>query len=385
MDGERRAWGWVAALRSGSTTPWAAWTGEGEENGPWLPGAQQLELLRRINVESARSGRGTDTRLAERVLTASAPGRGTPDLLLAGGGTEPRFGPRPVDPADLPAAELLRVAAGLIAEDLAAGRAGSIVEPGERSRSETLSRVGNRARRPWAPRYALVGHPWLVGPAVQSLARVGRGPRPDPRHVYVLGADLPAMIGHAWTARAFDEGGAGWSEWLAGLARADRLPPRADLVTPARNWAARIGPERVTVVLDPEALPRALGVRRVGAPPVLGGAAVDLARRVGASLGVLVRPRRRTALLRERLLPRLSGAGGPPVAVPAERWQWVAERADRMRDALSAGGYAVLGDLDQLLGQRATGTVGGDPPEEDVLALATRLLLDPVRVAEGAS
>jgi hypothetical protein len=56
-----------------------------------------------------------------------------------------------------------------------------------------------------------------------------------------------------------------------------------------------------------------------------------------------------------------------------------------MREALSAGGYAVLGDLDLLLGRRATGTVGGDPPEEDVLALATRLLLDPVRVAEGAS
>jgi hypothetical protein len=386
MDGVRRAWGWVAALRSGATTPWSAWAGEGEENGPWLPGAQQLELLRRINVECGRTGRTTDARLAERVLTASAPGRGTPDLLLTGGGVEPRFGPRPVDPADLPAAELLRVAAGLIAEDLAASRRpGANFEPGRRSWGESLSRMGNRARRPWAPRYALVGHPWLVEPAVESLARVGRGPRPDPQRAFVLGTDLPEMIGHAWTARAFDEGGAGWSEWLAGLARADRLPPRADIVTPARNWAARLGPDRVTVVLDPARLPSALGVRRVAGPPEIGGAAADLARRVGMSLGVLVKPRRRAVLLREVLLPRLAGTGGPPVAVPDEQWGWVADRADRMREALSAGGYAVLGDLDLLLGRRATGTVGGDPPEEDVLALATRLLLDPVRVAEGAS
>ncbi|HWJ81744.1 MAG TPA: hypothetical protein VNS55_05860 [Nocardioides sp.] len=388
MSGVRRAWGWVAALRAGETTPWSAWAGEGEENGPWLPGAQQLELLRRVNLECRRRGEPVDAGLAERVLTASAPGRGTPDLLLTGAGPEPRFGPRPVDPAALPSAELLRVATGLIAEDLvaAADRPGASLEHGRRTWGENLSRVGNRARRPWTRRYALVGHPWLVEPAVADLVRRGRGPLPDPERAFVLGADLETMVGLAWTARAFAEGGSSWSEWLAGLARVDRLPPRADIVTPARNWAGRLGAGRVTVVLDPALLPGLVGVRRVAGPPELGGAAVDLARRVGMSLGVMVKPRRRTALLRRLLLPRLAGTGGPPVAVPEEQGGWLADRAERMRAAVSEGRYAVAGDLDLLLRRRpAEGGAVGDPPEEDVLALATRLLLDPVRAAEGES
>ena len=47
--GEQRAWGWVAHLRDGGTTPWQAWKGQGESRGRYLPGAQQLELLRRLN------------------------------------------------------------------------------------------------------------------------------------------------------------------------------------------------------------------------------------------------------------------------------------------------------------------------------------------------
>ena len=47
--GVRRAWGWVAHLRSGGTTPWRDWAEDGDPHGRILPGAQQLELLRRLN------------------------------------------------------------------------------------------------------------------------------------------------------------------------------------------------------------------------------------------------------------------------------------------------------------------------------------------------
>ncbi|MGB0100866.1 MAG: hypothetical protein WBP61_11365, partial [Nocardioides sp.] len=113
--GIRRAWGWVAHLRAGGTTPWRDWSEPGEPRGRVLPGAQQLELLRRLN-EAGSPG----VELATRVLDASAPGRGRPDLELDGAVRRLDFGPPPVDPADLPDDELLRVAASVLADDVVA-------------------------------------------------------------------------------------------------------------------------------------------------------------------------------------------------------------------------------------------------------------------------
>ena len=96
---EARAWGWVAHLRDGGTTPWSSWgtsAGADEQSGRYLPGAQQLELLRRLNELHLPS-----PELADRVLGASAPGRGRPDLGLVGVLPESAFGPPPVDPLEL--------------------------------------------------------------------------------------------------------------------------------------------------------------------------------------------------------------------------------------------------------------------------------------------
>ena len=54
MTGPARAAAWVAHLREGGTTPWAEWTGTVDgPTPPVLPGAQQLELLRRVNQRAA--------------------------------------------------------------------------------------------------------------------------------------------------------------------------------------------------------------------------------------------------------------------------------------------------------------------------------------------
>ena len=101
---EARAWGWVAHLRDGGTTAWSAWgsgAGADEQFGRYLPGAQQLELLRRLNQQQLPS-----PELAGRVLSASAPGRGRPDLGLVGVLPASAFGPPPGDPSALPADEL---------------------------------------------------------------------------------------------------------------------------------------------------------------------------------------------------------------------------------------------------------------------------------------
>jgi len=354
--GERRAWGWIEALRAGATTPWREFTGTADRGGRFLPGAQQLELLRRVNAV-----RRPGPALVERVLNASAPGRGRPDLQLVGAAEESRFGPPPVDPADLPDAELVRVAAGLIAEDLVA--AGPPPPPPP------------RWTRLWRRTYRLVGDPWMADPIRAELRRRGRPPGGMRPTILVLGADLGTMLADAWTARSFAEGGSGWRDWLGGAIAHDRVPPRADLVTQARRWAERVGRDRVEIVIGAEHLRRVLKVRRaLPAPPVYAADGVDLARQVSSPLGLLLVPNQRAVLLAETLGPWLSDAPGGPLGIPAAHVEWVQARAARMRDELLGAGYAVHGDPEALVPD-APGE-GSMPDDAGVLSLAVRLMLE---------
>ncbi len=353
-----RAWAWCRHLREGGTTPWSAWTGaDADALGPHLPGAQQLELLRRLNHAGSPSAV-----LVERVVTASAPGRGRPDLELVGAAPARGFGPRPVDPADLPDDELLRVATSLLAEDVVAAGLPDAPPAGW--------------ERPWRRAYRLAGDPWRAAPVREELVRRGRPPGGRRPLVAVLGADLGTLLRHAYTARAFAEGGPAWGDWLARAAGTAALPARADLAGTAARWAQRAGRSRVRVVLDDAALPRLLGTRRaLPAPPEPSAAAVDLARRVAAPLGLLVLPDRRAALLRRTLLPRLLDADpdGAPLVLPARHADWVTDRAERLREAVVAADYPVVGSLDRLRPARPAATAGA--PDAAVLDLALRLLL----------
>ena len=354
--GVRRAWGWVAHLRDGGTTPWREWSGAGEPHGRSLPGAQQLELLRRLNG----AGRpGPD--LAVQVLEASAPGRGRPDLELEGAVDPLAFGPPPVDPASLPEDELLRVAANVLAENLVA--------------AGVPERRGAPRARLWRPRYRLVGDPMLADPMRAALVEQGRPPGGRGSVVLVLGTDVGSLVAHAWTARSLAEGAPAWRDWLTPYTRGRHLPRRVDLPRIARAWAERVGPERVRLVLDPAEVPRLVGVRRpLPGPAPLSADAVDLARRVGQVLGLLAAAGRRRALLHQALVPRLAGFGGAPLVVPDEHADWLHARAVRVRDALLRAGYPVHGDPDRLLPVPRAGAP--EPSDAGVLALALRLLLE---------
>ncbi len=376
--GVRRAWGWVAHLRTGGHTPWAAWSGAGEAGGRVLPGAQQLELLRRLNAAGA-----VPSTLAARVLAASAPGRGRADLELRGAVEPLAFGPAPVDPAELPDDELVRVATGLLAEDLVAAGLPAAHDP--------------LLLRPWRTRYRLVGDPVLADQARAELVARGRPPGGRGAVVLVLGTDLGGMLVDTWAARCFDDPAGPWSQWCAGAQRRDRVPPRADLARSAHTWAERVGPGRVRIVLDQARLPRLVGVRRLHPGPSLpdevGADGLELARRVSAVLGLLVVPERRAALLRLTLRPRLAalpaGLTGPALAVPDRHHDWLCRRAARMRRELIRGGYAVHGDLDTLVpsrdGSSEASTEGATPSGAGVLALAVRLLLDGDAVGSRAT
>lgn len=353
--GTPRAWGWVGHLLAGGTTPWSQWHEEGPAVGRVVPGAQQLELLRRLN-----GGGRVDERLAARVLEASAPGRGRPDLELVGAVVDSRFGARPVDPAELPEDELLRVAAFLLAEDLVA--LGPVPRPAD------------ALPRPWRRRYRLVGDPLVADPVRRALVARGHGPRAG-GEVVVVGTAVPRMLGDAWTARCFERGAAPWEEWVATWRERGQLPPRIDLPRVARTWAGRRGADHVHVVLEPGALPRLVGVRRVPqAPPRPSADAADLSRRIALVLGLMVTHARRAELLRDGLLPRLPEEAftGPLPAVPDEHRAWVEHRAARMARQLRRAGYPVPGP--DAWGDPA-GRQPGEPDAQGVLSLAMRMLL----------
>ncbi len=352
---DRRAWAWVQHLRQGGTTPWTDWTGTAEPGGAVVPGAQQLELVRRLN-QTGEPG----PRLVERVLGASAPGRGQPDLELLDAAPESRFGPRPVDPGTLPDGELLRVAASILAEDVVAR---GLPGPPRHARP-----------RPWRRAYQLHGDPELVTPVRVDLVARGRPPGGrKPVHL-VLATDLGRMLAHLWTDRAFEVGIPGWRAWLGRLERDGALPRRIDPLHLARHRTGRSAPDRIHIVLDPDALPPLVGVRRpLGQPPELAAEARDLGRRIGAVVGVLVPGDQRKALMRQVLRPWLAEQPGRPLNVPVEHHGWLRDHAARVADGLSRAGYAVHGDL---AGLAPVGRPGVEAPvPRTTLALAMRMML----------
>lgn len=360
------AWLWVDHLRGGGTTPWADWLeAKADVDDPrrgdrLLPGAQQLELVRRLNAAGRPS-----PELVERVLVASAPGRGRQDLELLGAVEPLAFGPPPIDPATLSADDLVRVAVGLIAEDVVAAAA----PPADPV----------KVRR-WRTRYRLAGDPWLAGAMRAELVAQGRPPGGRGAVAAVVGTDVATMAAHEWLASCFTDGGLDWADFCAGMRRRGRLPRRVDLAATAARWAEELGgSDQVRVVLDPARVAKVVGVRRLAVPGDVAADAAELARRTAGALGLLVTPPRRAELMRAVLLPRLADVPGPRPVVPTAHREWLEEQARLVQQGLRAGGYPVVGELDALLPRWP------DLPAEDsaarqsehVLSLALGLLLAP--------
>ena len=331
---QARAWGWVAHLREGGTTPWREYA-DAEPAGAAdhaahsaierLPGVQQLELLRRIN-----SATGGKSAASEVVLRASLAGRGQPEFGLAGVDDL-----RPAcDPSELSDAELLRVAASAIADSLIVGGLPVTVEaPPQRRRS-----------RP----FQLVGNPWLTIPMREQLADQGY-PTGGPRsRTFVLGGNFDQMVVGAWSAACFDNGPAPWATWLAKWVERDRPPARVDVARIAARHQSRA--RSVDVVLDPKLLRGLLGVRRhVAVPGPVAVHALEVSRRVAVVLGGLVSAEERVTLLRGRLLPVLREVPGPRLGFPPAQASWARSQSERMRSTVTEAGYPVHGEWDDVI------------------------------------
>lgn len=354
MTGAATAWGWTAHLEDGGTTPWSQWSGGAEPRSSTLPGAQQLELLRRVNL----TGRPSRT-LVAAVLCADPPRRTRHALPLVGGPDIPDHGPRPVDPAELGDHELVRLAAVLVARDLA-------------HRSVPPRR--STWKRPWRIRYHLLGDPEQVAPLRRHLTARGRPAGGYGGRVLVLGTDAGRMMVDLWTAHCFRSGAPAWRGWWADRVQRGTLPTPLDLHAVASREIDRPVPNRVHVVTDPALAPRLLGVRRgPPSPQPMAASALDLARRVSSALRPLAPPEQRTRLLTDVLRPRLADEPGLPLIVPARHRDWVRHEGDRLHHQLTLGRYPVHGDPALV---RPVDRAGIEAPAvSDTLALAIRMLL----------
>ncbi len=378
-----RARAWAEHVRAGGTRSFAQFmagsgtvpAGAGEPAEPGdaveLPAAQPLALLRELNRHRTPSAR-----LAARVLDASPPGRGRPPSPLPGapalGRFAGRFAPAPVDPDTVGAEELLRYAAGLLAERLAA------TGPAPAPRAWA---------RPWRTPYRLAGDPWLVHAAAEELTARGRPPTPRPVPVLLLAAPLDTLLGDVWTARSFGLNARAWSVWRDTALRHDWLPPHADLAALAARHAAEVGAERVSVVLDPSLLAAEVGTRRPLPPaPAVHPVAADLARRVARFLGLYLTRDERRAVLRRRLLPQLAAlqpADDERLPLGPEHRAWLRGRAETMAEQLAEGGYRLLGDPAALRPAPEQPGRAADLAPERALDLAARLLLTTDASEEG--
>lgn len=329
---------WVEHLVEGGTTPWRHWRTRAVEAGPGrsvpVPGAQNLEALRRLN--QLNGGVATDAGFAEQVLTAALPGRGRPDLRLAGG-THTPWGHPPVEPDELRAKDLLRVVTGVIAERLLATELPPLPLP--------------RRRRRWARPFELHGDPWARAQAVDALALDGRVPGGSAAHAVVLGAGLDDLLAAQWALRSHREPTTNWMAWTRSLQRHDRLPAAVDLAAIAAHAADRLGtPRRVHLVFEPAAVGPLVGMPALPAPaPVAGAVATDLTRHVGTALVVRTSPEVRHRLVWEVLRPLLARHDTSLLRLPERVQEWAAERAAGMTASLQRAGYRVHGDLARLV------------------------------------
>jgi hypothetical protein len=345
--------GWAAALRAGSTTTWSQYRDGAVVAGTGtitttatgvLPGAAQLEVLRRLALLHRDAPLPDFELLADRVLASAGRGRGMVDPPLSWPAAAPRFGPPPVEPEAIPANELVRAATGVLVPLLT-----------ETGPVPVATRSG---RRWWWRRRFLVGGSPLAAAAVRSslLAAgwVEGGRRPL---CLVVGRDLETMMGEHWLAAALDGSERRWRPLWRRARTHDVLPVPLRLDRIAARWAARKR-ARVHVVLgaDARAIAAAVGmitqVEIAIAEPVLVWQEADLLRRLNPFLVVVGGDDGRRAAVEGPWHGALAALAGPavpePLGAPRGFLPWAVAEARRTAAALEAGAgrgdYAVHGD-----------------------------------------
>lgn len=349
--------GWYAALRTGDPITWSAHLASGRRAAgtPVRVGATHLEVVRRLAERLGDSGGFPE--LADRVVGTAAFGRGRVDIPLPLPGSEPVIGPPPMDPEQVPAGELLRVAVPVLAGMLESGCLGSVTPV-----------VPTRRPRRWrAPRVVVHGNPGLAAPLRATLRRAGvrEGGR-SAMHV-VLVAPVDMAVFALWNARVRRGAAVRWRRLWERLAQTQVLPPAIDPGRVLDQLEGRVRPDRIHLVVAGSPVAGAehvaaylddSGIWDIDLPT---WPQTDLARRLNWFHAARLDRHERAmnvALLLDLLDPgHLPDLGIP--ALPPRLRRWAGARGRRIGEALAeraaAGGYAVHGDLEEV-GRVVSGT-----------------------------
>lgn len=345
-----------------------------------MPDAIHLELLRRLNL-AAGGGVGG---LADLVLATGAPGRGPVDVPLRWPGEQPRFGSRPVDPEQLPAEELVRLASGVLTRLLPGVRTGAGTED-----------LPDRWPFPWRGRFRLHGSPATAQAVRRTLLVEGLVESSWRPTRVVVARPLDVMMAEHWVARARAGGILKWSTlWRRALA-ADRLPGPVDVAAVAEGLrASGDGAVHVVVARDADraaALVRQLlGVRIAPLPPLplrADHATADLLRRVNRLTALESGPARvpdlaaRLSDVLRDVVPADEAVPAP--LVPRPSLEWAQQSAARQAERLRTADYAVHGDPAELAPEDHRGT--GRVDRDRTLELALRACLATWQQQEGLS
>lgn len=332
---------WLDAVVAGDTATWrrhrAAHPGAvGDRTGS--AGASQLELVRRLLI--AHVDLPDPATLADLVIATAPAGRGPVDLPLPSStAPAPTWGTPPVEPDQLAAGELLRVAVPVLLR---------LLPPAPPAQPP--------ARTPLlARRFVVHGAPGAAAAVAAVLTGAGWVHGAFRAVHLVLGCPPDAGVEQLWSRRVGAGSARGWRRTWRTLHARNALPHPLDTAALADRVAAGI-PSRhrerrmlVAVGVDGPAAAAtalaALGVDVHGADPATDPApdpaTVDLHRRLNV-LTAADAPRD------TGLLDRIAPQHGVRLGVPAAQRAWATGQADRLAVALEDGrrhaDYPVLGD-----------------------------------------
>lgn len=253
----------------------------------------------------------------------------------------------------------------------------------------------------------------LVSEEYLSLAtarQAGRavGSFPDAEiHVVVTARDLGRVLVSAWQEDVKNDTTRTWSEFANAVhdpaARA-KNPARGfwlrqDLAAITQTWGALVPPERIHIVtVPPQGSPSGLLLDRFAAvmgmnpvsltekPPwnneTVGPAATEILRRLNELLDHKLNQRQYRRVVKTIIAPAMARRlGSPKFVLPPENNEWVVKRAEEIVGALAHRGYAVVGDLSELLpGVPAAGRRPDDATSEELLEASMVALTELVEV-----